>query len=646
MEQFPILDRIQSPDDLRTLGDWEVGRLCYEIRQFLIQHVSRTGGHLASNLGAVELTVALHRVFDSPRDSIVWDVGHQSYTHKILTGRKKRFSTLRQRDGLSGFPKPEESEHDAFVAGHASTSISAAYGIACANRLSGNDNTAVAVVGDGAFTGGMIYEAINNAGRSNVRLVIVLNHNNMSISRNVGAFARYLSTIRAKPGYLHVKQRVESLLDHLPLVGKPLKKALRSSKSVLKYILFHNTFFEEMGLEYFGPVDGHNIQELEQVLRRAKGLRRPAIVQVETVKGKGYTFAERNPPAYHGVSQFDIQTGSPDHEPAPSCDSFSAVFGAEMVKHGQNPKVCAITAAMAVGTGLDGFSKACRRRFFDVGIAEEHAVTFAAGLAVKGYIPVFAVYSTFFQRCFDQVLHDAALERTHIVLAIDRAGIVGDDGDTHQGIFDIALLTSMPGVTVYSPATFGQLRHDLRRALFEDTGVVAVRYPRGGESVCHCPLGAEEDDVWLDGSGLTAISYGRTASALYEAAEGMEHPPEVVLLNRIWPFSEELVRVLARRKHILFFEEAVRSGSIAEHLLSALVQAGFDGKYEMVTLPDGFIRQCSVPWALDRYGLSVTKIRERLQTAAGIPAQQEKGRWEDGAPSGCSDGCDGACPQP
>lgn len=630
MEHYPILDRIQSPSDLRTLGDWEVGRLCYEIRQFLIEHVSRTGGHLASNLGAVELTVALHRVFDSPKDSIVWDVGHQSYTHKILTGRKDQFSTLRQRNGLSGFPKPEESVHDAFVAGHASISISAAYGIACANKMSGNDRTAVAVVGDGAFTGGMIYEAINNAGRSNVRLVIVLNHNDMSISRNVGAFARYLSTIRAKPGYLHVKQHVESVLDHLPLVGRPLKRALRSSKSILKYILFHNTFFEEMGLEYFGPVDGHNIQELEQVLRRAKALKRPAVVQVETVKGKGYTFAERNPPAYHGVSQFDIQTGSPDGEPAPACNSFSAVFGAEMVKLGQNPKVCAITAAMAVGTGLDPFSKACRSRFFDVGIAEEHAVTFAAGLAVKGFIPVFAVYSTFFQRCFDQVLHDAALERTHIVLAIDRAGIVGDDGDTHQGIFDISLLTAMPGITIYSPATFDQLRSDIRRALFEDTGVVAVRYPRGGENPCHCTLGPEEDDVWLDGTGLTAISYGRTASALYEAVQEMEQPPEVVLLNRIWPFSEELVRVLARRKHILFFEESVQSGSIAEHLLTALVKAGFDGKYEMVTLPDGFIRQCSIPWALQEYGLSAEAIGRKLREASGENAgdnpEEEKGR--------------------
>lgn len=630
MEHYPILDRIQSPSDLRTLGDWEVGRLCYEIRQFLIEHVSRTGGHLASNLGAVELTVALHRVFDSPKDSIVWDVGHQSYTHKILTGRKEQFSTLRQRNGLSGFPKPEESVHDAFVAGHASTSISAAYGIACANKMSGNDRTAVAVVGDGAFTGGMIYEAINNAGRSNVRLVIVLNHNDMSISRNVGAFARYLSTIRAKPGYLHVKQHVESVLDHLPLVGRPLKRALRSSKSILKYILFHNTFFEEMGLEYFGPVDGHNIQELEQVLRRAKALKRPAVVQVETVKGKGYTFAERNPPAYHGVSHFDIQTGSPDGEPAPACNSFSAVFGAEMVKLGQNPKVCAITAAMAVGTGLDPFSKACRSRFFDVGIAEEHAVTFAAGLAVKGFIPVFAVYSTFFQRCFDQVLHDAALERTHIVLAIDRAGIVGDDGDTHQGIFDISLLTAMPGITIYSPATFDQLRSDIRRALFEDTGVVAVRYPRGGENPCHCTLGPEEDDVWIDGTGLTAISYGRTASALYEVVQEMEQPPEVVLLNRIWPFSDELVRVLARRKHILFFEESVQSGSIAEHLLTALVKAGFDGKYEMVTLPDGFIRQCSIPWALQEYGLSAEAIGRKLREASrentGDNPEEEKGR--------------------
>lgn len=614
MDRYPILDRIESPADVKQLNEWELSRLCYEIRAFLIDHVSRTGGHLASNLGAVELTVALHRVFDSPKDSIVWDVGHQSYTHKILTGRKDRFDTLRQEGGLSGFPKPKESVHDAFVAGHASTSISAAYGIACVNALSGNEHTAVAVIGDGAFTGGMIYEAINNAGRSDVNLVIVLNHNDMSISPNVGAFARYLSTIRAKPGYLQLKQRVETFLNHLPLFGPPLRRALHSSKSVLKYLLFHQTFFEEMGLTYYGPVDGHDIGALEQVLNRARDLREPVVVQVETVKGKGYEFAERNPPAYHGVSQFDVRKGCPDPDLFPGCNNFSAVFGQEMIRLGKRDhKLCAITAAMDIGTGLDGFAKEYPDHFFDVGIAEEHAVTFAAGLASKGFLPVFAVYSTFLQRSYDQILHDAALEGTHIVLAVDRAGIVGEDGDTHQGIFDVALLTSIPGVTIYSPASYDQLRADLSRALYEETGVAAVRYPRGAESGCFCPLGPAEDDVWIDGtSSLTVISYGRTAAALYEAVQGLENAPELLLLNKIWPFREEMIQVLSRREHILILEEAVQSGSIAEHLLVALTKVGFKGKYEMVTLPDGFIPQCRISSALERFGLSVSAIREKV----------------------------------
>ena len=614
MDGYPILDKLNGLEDLRNLSDWELERLCYEIRAFLIDHVSRTGGHLASNLGAVELTVALHRVFHSPEDSIVWDVGHQSYTHKILTGRKDRFDTLRQPGGLSGFPKPHESVHDAFVAGHASTSVSAAYGIACANRLAGNDHTAVAVVGDGAFTGGMIYEAINNAGRSNTRLVIVLNHNDMSISKNVGAFARYLSIIRAKPGYLHLKQRVETILDRIPLVGPPLEQAIRSSKSVLKYILYHNTFFEEMGLYYIGPVDGHNLIDLEHALTQAKNLDQPSVVQVETIKGKGYEFAEQNPPAYHGVSRFDICTGTFGNSPAPPAPTFSGTFGAELEKLGRaDSRICAITAAMKLGTGLDGFSRSCPERFFDVGIAEEHAVTFSAGLAVKGYLPVFAVYSTFLQRSFDQVLHDAALEKTHLVLAIDRAGIVGDDGDTHQGVFDVPMLTCIPGITIFSPSGFDSLRADLNRALYQEEGVVAIRYPRGGEEA-HCPLGPGEDDVWVDGDRrLTVLSYGRVAAALWQAVEKMERPPEQVYLNKIWPFSEEMLRVLSRRERVLIFEESVQSGSISEHLLTALNRLGFKGQFMMVTLPDGFIPQCSVPEALDRFGLSAGAIERRLR---------------------------------
>ncbi|MBR6790050.1 MAG: 1-deoxy-D-xylulose-5-phosphate synthase, partial [Oscillospiraceae bacterium] len=405
MEHYPILEKIGDPADLRALPAEQLPALCGEIREFLIRNVSRTGGHLASNLGTVELTVALHRVFDSPADSIVWDVGHQSYTHKLLTGRRDRFDTLRQENGLSGFPKPNESAHDAFIAGHSSTSVSAAYAISRANMLKGDPHHAVAVIGDGAFTGGMVYEAMNNAGRTKANLVIVLNHNSMSISRNVGAFARYLSGIRAKPGYLRFKQRLEYLLDRTPLVGGRIKEALQSSKSTLKYLIYHSTFFEEMGFAYYGPVDGHDIRALEMALRQAKALGRPAFVQVETVKGKGYEFAEKDPPAYHGVSRFDVEKGNPD---VSDDRSFSKVFGHKLTDLARkDERVCAITAAMTSGTGLTEFSHSFPERFFDVGIAEQHAVTFGAALASRGLLPVFAVYSTFLQRAYDQLMHDA-----------------------------------------------------------------------------------------------------------------------------------------------------------------------------------------------------------------------------------------------
>ena len=438
MEHYPILSRINDPADIRPMSYDELIALSAELRDFLITHVAQTGGHLASNLGVVELTLALHRVFDTPEDSLIWDVGHQCYTHKILTGRRDRFDTLRQPGGLAGFPKPAESPYDVFIAGHSSTSISAAYAVACANKMKGNGHYAVAVIGDGAFTGGMAYEALNNAGRSKTNLVIVLNHNSMSINKNVGAFARYLAVIRSKPSYLRLKERTEFVLDHIPLVGERMKEALRSSKSLLKFILYHSTFFEELGFAYFGPVDGHDLPALEQTLRRAKSLKQPAFVYVETVKGRGYEYAEKNPAVFHGVGSFDVETGNPD---VSSEDSFSAVFGRELAALAdKDDTICAITAAMKAGTGLTEFAARHRNRFFDVGIAEQHAVTFAAGLASQGFRPVAAVYSTFLQRAYDQILHDAAIGGLHVVLAVDRAGLVGDDGETHQGIYDVAFL--------------------------------------------------------------------------------------------------------------------------------------------------------------------------------------------------------------
>lgn len=611
MEHYPILSRINDPADIRPMSYDELIALSAELRDFLITHVAQTGGHLASNLGVVELTLALHRVFDTPEDSLIWDVGHQCYTHKILTGRRDRFDTLRQPGGLAGFPKPAESPYDVFIAGHSSTSISAAYAVACANKMKGNGHYAVAVIGDGAFTGGMAYEALNNAGRSKTNLVIVLNHNSMSINKNVGAFARYLAVIRSKPSYLRLKERTEFVLDHIPLVGERMKEALRSSKSLLKFILYHSTFFEELGFAYFGPVDGHDLPALEQTLRRAKSLKQPAFVYVETVKGRGYEYAEKNPAVFHGVGSFDVETGNPD---VSSEDSFSAVFGRELAALAdKDDTICAITAAMKAGTGLTEFAARHRNRFFDVGIAEQHAVTFAAGLASQGLRPVAAVYSTFLQRAYDQILHDAAIGGLHVVLAVDRAGLVGDDGETHQGIYDVAFLGSIPGVTVYAPATNAELKAQLSKALYELPGVVALRYPRGSEPGRE--FGRDPGaDWWLreTGSRLLAVSYGRTAAALCQAMDELPFPADFLKLNRILPLDGELVRKIAGYDRVVFFEEAERAGSVSEGLCLALAEAGFRGGFRAVTLPDGFIPQGKVPELLKTYHLDCGSMKTIL----------------------------------
>lgn len=618
MEEYPILNRIRTPADIRGMSYPALEELSDEIRRFLITNVSKTGGHLASNLGVVELTLAIHRVFHTPEDTLIWDVGHQCYTHKILTGRRDRFDTLRQSGGISGFPKPGESIYDAFTVGHSSTSISAAYAASCANKLDGNDLCSVAVIGDGAFTGGMAYEALNNAGRSKNNLVIILNHNSMSISRNVGAFARYLSVIRSKPSYLRLKEKTEKVLDHTPLIGARLKEWLSSSKSLLKFLLYHSTFFEELGFAYFGPVDGHNLPELEQTLRRARELHRPAFVHVETVKGKGYEYAEKNPMAYHGVSRFDVETGNPD---VASADSFSMTFGSLLTRYAdEDDKICAITAAMKEGTGLSLFAAEHKNRFFDVGIAEQHAMTFAAGLAAKGYRPVFAVYSTFLQRAYDQILHDTAIDGLHVVLAIDRAGLVGDDGETHQGIYDISFLTGIPGITIFAPTTYRELEIQLSRSLYDTKGLVAVRYPRGSEPEAMLPGSNPAGDYsfWEGSHKVAAVSYGRILHDLYHAAHCLTEPPAIFQLNRIFPIPDRLVQALAEYPCIVFFEEAEKNGSISEHLCSILAERGYRGKFRSVTLPNAFIRQGKVPELLAEYKLDrnsmMTIIREELES--------------------------------
>lgn len=616
LANFNLLHTLKFPQDLRKLNEEQQKNLCWEIRQRLIRTLSSTGGHLASNLGAVELTVALHTVFDLPQDQIVWDVGHQSYTHKLLTGRLKNFSKIRQEGGISGFPRPSESEYDAFIGGHASTSVSAAYGLAKAKTLTGDRHHVIAVVGDGAFTGGMVYEALNNAGRSGDRLIVVLNDNHMSISESVGSLARYLAEKRTTQGYAQLKDTVEQALLKIPLVGNTARDMIYNSKALLRQTIYHSNMFEDFGFDYLGPVDGHDIPLLVQTFRRAKALEKPVLVHINTIKGKGYPYAEKNPSTFHGVGKFDYESG----ELKPSSENFSSVFGQELVRLAQeDDRICAITAAMQGGTGLDGFAKQFepKNRFFDVGIAEEHAVTFACGLAAGGMLPVFAVYSTFLQRGFDQLIHDAAIEQQHVLLAVDRAGLVGDDGETHQGMFDAAFLSQIPGTTVYSPATFADLRYAMQKALYETDGLVAVRYPRGGEPT-FSPKLPEEPAEWLHlkyGGETLVISYGREFGEVYRAAQSLAErgkPVDLLKLHRIAPLPEACIALAKRYRTILFVEEGIRSGGIGEHFLSRLSDAGYIGRMTIQAVENPFLPQMSAASALHRCGLDSDTLEEQI----------------------------------
>lgn len=488
-----LLEKIKNDEDLRKLNTVQLDSLSREIRSFLVQNVSKTGGHLASNLGVVELTVALHRVFDlNHGDSIVWDVGHQCYTHKILSGRKEKFSSLRKMNGISGFPKTEEDPSDAFNTGHSSTSISAAVGIAKAKELSGLNKKTIAVIGDGAMTGGMALEALNHAGQTSKNLIVILNDNEMSISKNVGGLSKALKHIRNANKYLKLKSDVKLALDNIPVVGTPAKKGISRVKNDIKKIVVQNDgFFEGMGFKYMGPVDGHSFDELITVLNHAKNIDEPVFIHVNTKKGKGYAPAEKYPWHFHGIGKFDPKTGNTLTKS--TSQSWSSVFGKEMIELAKdNPKIVAVTAAMPDGTGLYEFSNIYPNRFFDCGIAEQHAVTFSAGLAKQGYTPVFAVYSTFLQRGYDQILHDVALQNLHTVFAIDRSGPVGADGETHQGVYDISYLSHIPNMTILSPVIDSDLKSMLKFAIEEKNSPIAIRYPRG------CAYTKEDFDDFKD----------------------------------------------------------------------------------------------------------------------------------------------------
>lgn len=612
-----LLDRLKLPQDLKKLSFRQLEALCAEIRSVLIHTVSKTGGHLSSNLGVVELTVALHKTFDAPKDQIVWDVGHQSYTHKILTGRKNKMNTLRQKGGLSGFPKPAESIYDAFIAGHSSTSISVAAGLARAKSLKAEPGFTIAVIGDGAFTGGMAYEALNNAGHYQDRIIVVLNDNEMSISKNVGAFARYLAQIRSKPEYYSTRDKIRKWISAVPLVGKPMAKLVSDSKIYLKEMLYHSNLFEDFGFEYVGPVDGHDLESLCDAFERAKASDGPVLVHVDTIKGKGYSFAEKQPDAYHGVPQFNAKLGSCENRP----QDFSAVFGSWIAEAAEkDAKICAITAAMKDGTGLEEFAARYPERFYDVGIAESHAVTFSAGLAHGGLHPVFAVYSTFLQRAYDQVMQDMAIANEHVLLAVDRAGIVGEDGETHQGIFDISFLSSIPGITILSPATYPELRACLDRAMYRCTGPVAVRYPKGREKAFPAGLHGNEKFQLSEDVDTLLISYGRLAVSCCQAAELLRQKGVdvgVLKLTQLLPYCEELLPMFLKKKSIFFVEEAIEQGSISQMTGNLLLQNGYQGKFFVRAVPNRFLAQASVDEIFEELGWTPQMLAAWVEESIG-----------------------------
>ena len=597
-----LLSQLNSRADLLQLTPAQDRQLCEEIREFLVRHIARTGGHLASNLGVVELTVALHKVYDTQTDRLLFDVGHQSYVHKILTGRMDRFSTMRTYGGLAGFPKPSESPHDAFIAGHASEAVSVALGMARARTLQQADYDVVAVLGDGALTGGLSYEGLNDAGASGEPLVVVLNDNGMSITSNVGAIARHLKLLRLKPGYFGLKKAYRQLTQKIP-GGRLLYRFTHGLKTRMRRRLIGVTIFEEMGFSYLGPVDGHDVQKLTFLLREAKSMGGPVLLHVITKKGKGYIPAEATPSKYHGVGRFNPVTGVG----TPSGGkSFSETFGGTLLELARtDPRICAITAAMEQGTGLSTFAGQLKDRYFDVGIAEGHAVSMAAGLAKQGMLPVFAVYSTFLQRSYDMLQQDVGLLGLHVVLAVDRAGLVGEDGETHHGVFDVGYLRQIPGMTIYCPASQAELRRMLTTALLQDSGPVAVRYPRGGD-------GAYQAEFWEDRRwahpALTIVTYGINVNDCLAAAEHLRQErilADVIKLDRIAPLSlDAVLSSLEKSRHLLVVEEAAEAGCVGVELLAQLSRQGCcPRKARLLNLRSGIVPHGAVALLRRRTGL-------------------------------------------
>ncbi len=611
-----FLNKIELPQDLKGLTIKELKCLCMELREFLVSTIANTGGHLASNLGVVELSIALHYCFNSPDDKIIWDVGHQSYIHKILTGRKNQFHTIRQLTGLSGFPRPCESVHDAFATGHSSTSISAGLGMCYARDLNDEKYKVISVIGDGSMTGGLAYEGLNNAGRYKGNFLVVLNDNQMSIAENVGAMARSLNALRTAKPYLNVKEDTLDLLQKIPLLGNPLSEVIEKTKNSIKYLFVPGALFEELGFKYIGPINGHCLKDLISIISKLKHMNRPVLLHVYTTKGKGYTKAEKSPSVFHGIGSFDIKSGKP--MVVSKHHTYSQVFGAFM-EGLSNRKIVAVAAAMVEGTGLEKFSKLYPTRIFDVGIAESHAVTFAAGLAKSGIIPVVAIYSTFLQRAYDQILHDVCMQNLHVIFVIDRAGIVGLDGETHQGMFDIAFLRHIPNIAILAPKNGVELNSMLSFAVSYN-GPIAIRYPRATASTVlenfNAPIELGKSETIFKGDNIAIISFGAMMDIAFDVYEQLVDEgflPTLINARFAKPIDSEMIAGLKEYSHVFILEDATEKGGCASAVTDEMLRLKMDtGKLTIFAFPDEFIRHGTREELFKLYGMDKESIHKKI----------------------------------
>ncbi|WP_432400773.1 1-deoxy-D-xylulose-5-phosphate synthase [Wukongibacter sp. M2B1] len=615
-----LIKNINSPKDIKKLSYDELIELSQEIRDFLLQSVSKTGGHLASNLGIVELTLAMHKVFNSPKDKIIWDVGHQAYVHKIITGRRDDFCTLRKFNGLSGFPKCKESVHDFFETGHSSTSISAGLGMAMARDIKGDKYSVISVIGDGALTGGMAFEALNHAGHFEKDFIVILNDNEMSISENVGGLSKYLNRLRTDPMYFKVKDDVEQILSKIPAIGKSVVKTAHKAKDTIKYFFVSGMLFEELGFTYIGPIDGHDIREIAGVLKRARKMKGPVLIHAITKKGKGYGFAEKHPDKYHGINPFDIKTGKKLSKS--NGQTYSQIFGKTLVELAKkNTDIVAITAAMPSGTGLEEFSKKYPDRFFDVGIAEQHAVTLAAGLAANGLRPVFAVYSTFLQRGYDQVLHDVCLQNLPVVFCIDRAGLVGQDGETHHGVFDLSYLSNIPNLKILSPKDGDELKTMIKYAFYQNSPI-AIRYPRGISKPLTIEssnedIFEEKAEVISKGKDICIIAVGKMVETALELAQLLKNDNvESTVINArfVKPIDEKtLLSNIKDSDYVITLEDNVKIGGFGSQVLKMLNDHGINNKrVKIFGFPDKFIEHGDTQLLFKHYNLYAKGIYKEL----------------------------------